>query len=196
MLSIIPEPSLLSWLLHEQSLTEKLRNACGDAQLEVLAQRWQLPDHWDQSVLKLGSVDNSDLADKPQDVGLGIMNYQQPLDSASVMHREILRRAFDAPCWYARTILPLTTFNANATLFARLKTEPLGHLIFNGTQIQRASLQHYCISPASEEYSWLNESMHQGAEKLWVRLSEFFVNARDSFFLVEILLPGLSRYLS
>jgi len=167
---VIRDLQMLPWLLHEESLTEKLSDAAGDARLDVLDQRWESPDAWDLIVLKLNTT--------------------------SVMHREILMWAFDSPCWYARTILPDTTFQANTALFDRLKTEPLGHLIFNGTEIQRASLTHYRISPSSPEYSWLNESMHQGALELWVRLSEFVVNGRDSFFLVEILLPGLSRFLT
>ena len=167
-----PPPQILPWLVYENSLTQKLSDIAGDARLNVLDQQWELPDEWDLSVLKL------------------------KLDTTSVMHREILMWAFDSPCWYARTILPDTTFQANTTLFNRLKTEPLGHLIFNGTEIQRASLTHYMISSSSLEYSWLNESMHQGSMELWVRLSEFTVKGRDSFFLLEILLPGLLRFLS
>ncbi len=167
---MISDPKILPWLVYEKSLTKKLNDTAGDARLDVLDQRWESPDAWDLIVLKLNTT--------------------------SVMHREILMWAFDSPCWYARTILPDATFQANTALFNRLKTESLGHLIFNGTEIQRASLTHYMISPSSPEYNWLNESMHQGAAELWMRLSEFVVNGRDSFFLVEILLPGLLRFLS
>lgn len=166
----IPPLELQPWLVYEESLTQKLCETAGDAQLEVLGQHWESPDVWDSSALKLSNV--------------------------SVMHREILMRAHNTPCWYARTILPDTTFQANLTLFERLKTEPLGHLIFNGTEIQRASLIHYMISSTSPEYGWLNESMHQKNLHLWMRLSEFIVNDHHSFFLAEILLPGLTRYLS
>lgn len=161
---------ILPWLVYEQSLTQKLNDAAGDARLDVLDQQWELSDAWDQRVLKL--------------------------DAMPVLHREILMWAYDTPCWYARTILPETTFKANTALFDRLKTESLGHLIFNGTEIQRVSLTHCMITPASPEYNWLNESMHKKSPALWMRLSEFLVNSHDSFFLVEILLPGLMRYIS
>ena len=160
---------LLPWLVYEQSLTNKLHATAGDARLDVLDQRWELTNAWDQNILKLNST--------------------------QVMHREILMWAFDAPCWYARTILPAATWEANTALFDRLKTEPLGHLIFDSTEVKRGSLMHYMITPASVEYSWLNELMHQGESELWVRLSEFVVNDTHSFFLVEILLPGLFVYL-
>ena len=158
---------LIPWLVYEQSLTQKLKIAAGDARMEVLDQRWDVPDVWDKNVLNI--------------------------ENTNVMHREILMWAWDTPCWYARTIIPDTTWQDNITLFDRLKSEQLGQLIFNGTDIKRVSLTHYSILPSSIEYKWLHESMHQGAPTLWVRLSEFKVHDRDAFFLVEILLPGLLR---
>ena len=165
-----PSPQLLAWLIYEQSLTQKLKAASGDARLEVLEQRWELSDAWDQNTLNM--------------------------DLSTVLHREILMWGLDTPCWYARTIIPDTTWQANRVLFDRLKKESLGQLIFNGTEIKRVSLMHYPITPSSIEYHWLNEAWHQAAPVLWVRLAEFVVNDHDSFFLVEILLPGLLRYMS
>ena len=165
-----PAASLLPWLVYEQSLTQKLEAITGDARLQVLNQDWELPDAWDQSILKL--------------------------NNKQVLHRQIIMWAYDLPCWYARTIIPDTTWQSGTTLFERLKTESLGHLIFNGNEIQRVSLKHYLITPSSSEYHWLSESWHTGASELWVRLAEFVVYGKEPFFLIEILLPGLLRYLS
>ena len=165
-----PPLPLLSWLVHEQSLTQKLQSVAGDARLEVCDQRWEIANAWDQRVLNL--------------------------DASTVMHRDITMWAFDSSCWYARTILPDATYQANSTLFDQLKHEPLGHLIFNGTEITRSSLVHYSITPSSEEYTWLSASLHQDAPILWLRLSEFKVEGQHSFFLVEILLPGLVKCIS
>ena len=165
-----PPPHLLPWLIHRESLTQKLIDVAGDAQMEVVNQQWEAPNQWDQQVLQC--------------------------KTASVMHREIIMRSANHACWYARTILPDTTYQTNIALFDRLKKERLGNLIFNGTEIQRASLIHFMISPTSQEYTWLTPSLHQNASELWVRLSEFIVNKQHSFFLIEILLPGLMRYLS
>ena len=165
-----PPEILKPWLVHQQFLTEKLHAITNDTYLKVLDQRREAPDAWDISILKLKAT--------------------------QVIHRQILMCAYEAPCWYARTIIPDTTWLANTRLFDRLETESLGHLIFNGTEIQRAYLTHYMISPSSIEYGWLNESWHRGVSTLWVRQSEFVVNSKDSFFLIEVLLPGLLRYLS
>ncbi len=162
-------PTLLRpWLVHEQSLTQKLKTIAGEARLEIYDQRWEQSDAWDLYKLKLKNT--------------------------HVLHREIIMWAFDSPCWYARTILPDSTYLANTRLFDRLKDEPLGQLIFNGTDIKRASFTQYEIFPSSMEYQWLSESLHQDASALWVRLSEFVVNDKSAFYLVEILLPGLLRY--
>lgn len=163
-----PPEHLIPWLIYQQSLTHKLHSAAGDARLDLLGQSWEASDAWDQSMLALNQL--------------------------NVLHREILMWAFDTPCWYARTILPKATYEADALLFDRLRDEPLGHLIFNSPKIKRASLVHYPISPNSMEYAWLTPLMHQNVHLLWVRLSEFKIQSEHSFFLVEILLPGLLRY--
>jgi chorismate--pyruvate lyase len=196
-----PNALLLPWLTHEHFLTEKLKSTAGDARLEVLSQRWELADDWDCAHLT-------------------------DVKAQRVLHREIVMWAFDTPCWYARTILPDATKQANRALFDRLQTESLGHLIFHGTDITRVSLKSYCVDEQTTEYGWLQPWMHQDATRLWVRLSEFSVlshvvpaqagihaqhdhytsskmdprlhgdDNKASFFLVEILLPGLMRYLS
>lgn len=165
-----PSTALMPWLTCETSLTNKLTLAAGDARLDVRAQHWEKPDEWDLTVLKLNAIE--------------------------VMHREIAMWAFDVPCWYARTILPIATYNNNCQLFDRLKNESLGELIFNGNHIKRVSLNRYMISQSSHEYNWLHELAPNDASPLWMRLSEFTVTSGDSFFLAEILLPGLLRYIS
>lgn len=165
-----PPANILPWLAYTHSLTEKLNALTGNTRLDVLHQSWDKPNAWDLHVLSL--------------------------DCDQVMHREIAMRSFDSVCWYARTILPLSTYQSNKVLFDRLQNESLGELIFKSQQIERLSLTHYAISPESIEYTWLNKNLHEDAPILWVRLSEFQVNHDSSFYLLEILLPGLLRSLS
>lgn len=165
-----PPEVLLPWLTWERSLTHKLPGAAGDARLDVLSQEWGEADVWDQARLNLSQ-------------GL-------------VMHRNIVMWAFDSPCWYARTIVPKATYEWNENTFLRLETEPLGSLIFGGTDIKRNFLMHYAVSSSSIEYAWLQPWMHQEAPVIWVRLSEFQMKQGGVFFLVELLLPGLMEYLS
>lgn len=175
MLKKPPEP-LLPWLTYTKSLTQKLYDLTGNTKLEIINQQWQLPDAWEQTVLKI-----------PMNEATG----HQEL----VFHREILMKSLDVPCWYARTIIPTQTYENNKTLFKRLEQESLGQLIFNGPEIQRVSLKHYPILADNTEYRWLDKSLHQQQSSLWMRLSEFIVNQQNTFFLAEIILPGLLRYI-
>ncbi len=159
-------PALLSWLTYQSSLTERLKAIAGDARLDILGQRWESPDVFDEQVLQL--------------------------DSHRVLHREILTWAWDEPYWYARTIIPSTTYDVDPLFFGRLKTESLGHLIFNENRIKRDDLEHYTIDKEAIEYQWLTPVMYAQTETLWVRKSQFRLDSVP-FFLIEILLPALMR---
>lgn len=119
-------------------------------------------------------------------------------DGSRVMRREIVMWAFDSPCWYARTLVPLATYHANEALFERLQTESLGDLIFHGTDIKRVSLTSYSITKQSPEYAWVRKWLQQDVARLCVRQSDLSINSSilHPFTLKEILLPGLMRYLS
>lgn len=160
--------ALLPWITYQDSLTERLKATAGEARLDVLAQRWVLPNWWDTHVLQI--------------------------DSETVLHREILIWAHHKPCWYARTVIPYTTYHTDAAFFNRLEKESLGELIFNQVRVKRVYQINYPINDQSIEYHWLTEAMHYQTKTLWVRLSTFVIDDDRPFFLIETLLPGLMRY--
>ena len=159
---------LMPWVIHQDSLTERLHSKSGHTRLEVLKQCWELPDWWDKHVLRI--------------------------DSDAVLHREILMWAGQEVCWYARTIIPKTTYQVDTLLFNRLQEESLGSLIFNESRIKRLYMTHYPISDQSIEYHWLNQWLPCVTDILWVRMAVFTVNDVFPFFLIETLLPTLERY--
>ncbi|WP_133127437.1 chorismate--pyruvate lyase family protein [Legionella nagasakiensis] len=163
-----PPNELLPWIVYQSSLTDKLKQEAGEANLTLLRQQWDSPDWWDEHVLTL--------------------------KNDPVMHREILMCAEHEPCWYGRTIIPKQTYESDVTFFARLKKESLGQLIFDNEIIERISLMSYAINPQVIEYHWLTDVMHGHATILWARFSVFMIHKQFSFYLVEILLPGLMRY--
>ncbi len=173
MLVNFPE-HLISWLTWTQSLTEKLRLCAGDASLHVLKHQWEACDDWDKSVLNL--------------------------HDARAIHREILMRAHQVPCWYARTILPEKTILADEALFDRLKNESLGQLIFQSGRVERCSIKHHVIKPTSLEWAWLPTDVFLNTASglpihLWCRLSEFaLIASGHRFYLLEVLLPGLEQF--
>ena len=160
--------TLEPWLTHPHSLTERLIMKAGHAHLNVLRQSWQATDWWDKQMFQV--------------------------QDSTVWHREIVMTASDEPCWYARTIIPRTTYEANEKTFDRLQKESLGKIIFNDSRIERLFLFHYPIDAKSIEYYWLNDMLHQHSKIVWVRLSAFSIDKNTPFYLVEIMLPGLMRY--
>ena len=161
-------PSLLPWIAYPHSLTERLQVKAGNTRLQVLEQRWEKPNWWDKYVLHL--------------------------QCKTVLHREILMWAWNDACWYARTIIPETTYNADHLFFNRLQAESLGAMIFKEKKVRRIHLLHYPIGTQSIEYYWLTPLMHCSAPELWVRLSCFMIHDEHPFYLIETLLPGLQRY--
>lgn len=153
------------WLVYTQSLTDKLRQETGDAQLSVINQNQIQATWWDRFVLKI--------------------------DAQAVTQREILMSAHGNPCWYARTIIPENTLAANELFFGRLKQESLGDIIFGNDSIKRINMINYVIDANCIEYYWLDSAMRGQSQIFWARLAMFDMNGAAPFFLIEILLPGL-----
>lgn len=166
-----PPDCLLPWLEHEHSLTEKLKNITGHAVIKLLKQEWESPNWWDKFALGLNQI-------------------------SSVLHREILMISKNEVCWYARTIIPASCYDANVEFFSRLRQESLGVMLFNHKEVKRQQMCFYAIDSSTLEYHWLPVQYSEQANILWVRLSVFAFKENAPFYLVEIFLPGLLRALN
>lgn len=156
------------WLHHKHSMTDKLKTFSNEVTLTLLNHTFEQANLWDQTQLLLKATDR-------------------------VLHREILMLAGTIPCWYARTVIPQTTYDANGSPFTRLQSEALGDIIWSNPSIARTAMQRFEITPNSLEYTWLTPFMHENAPSLWVRLSTFAYLQQHPFYLLEILLPGLMK---
>lgn len=159
-----PNPLLNPWLTCQTSLTAKLEQAAGDAQLAVLQQAWKRAGWWEKYALNI--------------------------DNQQVLQREIVMYAREKACWYARTLIPKVTYDNHADFFDRLDKQILANLIFNNDLINRKEFVNYAVNKNCLEYYWLENSLASESDYLWVRGSQFTISD-DSFYLMEILLPGL-----
>lgn len=116
------------------------------------------------------------------------------MEAQRVLHREIIMYAFDIPCWYARTIIPHTTYQVHPLWFDRIKKESLTGLLFNESTVKRSALVYMLLEPDSIPYQWLPTGIHHDEKQLWGRLSTFLIGFDAPFYLFELFLPGLERY--
>lgn len=158
------------WLTHTLSLTEKLRTMTGQAHIELMRQGWERASWWDTRVLGV-------------DVDL-------------VFKRNIIMRSHNNACWFATTIIPESTYDLEKPFFDRLEIGPLTPLVFNEPKVVRTGLFHYAIDAQCIEWYWaLREGLSLESPS-WVRLSTFRFLYSASFYLIEIMLPGLKKSIS
>ena len=161
---------LVPWVMCQTSLTERLRSHAHEVRLQIIEQGFGPPNIWDKNVLQMKNV--------------------------AVFHRDIVLWAGDEACWYARTIIPDTSYQAQDAFFNRLQKEPLGALIFDNPHVVRIHRVDYPIDKRSLEYHWVMNVMAVNAElptMLWTRLSVYTYD-EVPFYLVEIFLPAVEKY--
>lgn len=105
--------------------------------------------------------------------------------------REILMTSQNRHCWYAKTLVPKSTYQVYVHLFAA-QEQPLGHIIFSQPEIHRLSLRHFVL-PEKDKNTLSYTQM--GEEFLWTRESKWLFNTHHSFTIQEIFLPGLKDLL-
>lgn len=161
-----PPEWLKEWLLEEGSLTAKLQKITGASALKPLRNNWQKPDWWANHVL-LHQEDK-------------------------VFQREIIISSHGLPCWYARTIIPSSTYYTFCDIFEKLATKSLGDIIFSEPHIERTALCFYKVEKENIEYYWPKKYHLKVQEGMWTKLSHFMIDARFPFYLSEIFLPEFS----
>lgn len=159
-------PFLFDWLRNQNPMTDKLASAKGSAHLKVLSQNWVQSSWW--------------------------ANHLFETKEEKVFQREIMMQCGDKDYWYARTLIPQSSYDLNPDFFRRLETESLRNLIFEEREVHRLQLIHYPVNQQCIEYHWVRNYIETINSNLWVRFAEF--SYRDSvFYLIEILLPDLEN---
>lgn len=164
----IPLP-IIDFLCCVDAITDKLKECSQKVRMEVLSHAQAPVNWWERYVL-------------------GMTHH------ASLLRRDIVTFSQEHACWFARTMVPDTTYHANPVFFDRLHNEPLAHLIYNEPRISRERIYSYTVSPQMLEYHWPAPMWILQASSLPVRVSIFRLEETFEsyrFYLVEIFLPGL-----
>lgn len=162
-----PPPGLQNWLDYPISITDKLKAHTPEVRLTCLKEGWGMLDSWET----------------------------RHLPNTEIFRREILMYAGQHTCWYARTMIPKTTYLGEAARFERLGRENLGQIIWQASDIKRQHMAQFSLTKSSFIYKYLETiGLELNEETLWGRLSTFTIKHTLPFYLLEIFLPELQHY--
>ncbi|MBN9230124.1 MAG: 4-hydroxybenzoate synthetase [Legionella sp. 40-6] len=158
---------VLAWLNWQASLTDRLRELTGEAEVQLLKQQWLNTDFWARSMLSIKDT--------------------------MVFQREILMKSQGISYWYARSIIPKSCYDLEADFFQRLNEESIRNLIFDEPKVERINSVNYVIDQQCVEYYWVKKYIPNLPTPLWVRLAEYSFLGRESLYLLEVMLPEVGE---
>jgi len=91
---------------------------------------------------------------------------------------------------YARTVIPLQTYNAMRQRFNALGNKPLGELLFTDPSVKRGPIEVACLKPGQWLYEMALLEEEYRPEELWGRRSRFYLGG-NILLVNEIFLPTL-----
>lgn len=79
---------------------------------------------------------------------------------------------------YARTIVPLATYNAMPSRFNQLGSRPLGEMLFTDPSVKRGEIEISCLKPGQWLYEMAVLEETTRPQALWARRSQFFIRGK------------------
>ena len=162
------DPSVLSWLRDQGSLTRRLVNRCGSAfSVRVLSQQWVKPQIEEAQILRIA----------PQQ---------------KVLLRQVQLLCEQKVLVYARSIIPLDTLKGKHRRLKYLGDRPLGGYLFANPGLQRDQQQLAKILPRDPVFEIALSDSPGDCECIWGRRSLFKIDGK-SLLVSEFFLPELIR---
>lgn len=161
----VPELAL-RWLLDPASLTRRIRAACtGQFRVEVLAEGWARPEY--SEARELG-------------IRTGSWGFV----------REVQLLCDEHPWVYARTVIPRSTLTGPQRQLTRLKTRPLGEVLFADPTMRRGPVEIARLTPCDKLYPAATRHLAPRPEAVWGRRSLFTLSGKP-LLVCEVFLPGI-----
>ena len=161
----VPE-SVLRWLLDPASLTRRIQSACpGCFRVEVLFQGWAQPQH-----------------NEARELGMRTGSWG--------FVREVHLLCDGRPWVFARTVIPRTTLTGPRRRLTRLKTRPLGAVLFADPTMQRGPVEIARLTPCDKLFPAAIQQLVQQPEMIWGRRSLFTLGGKP-LLVSEIFLPDI-----
>ena len=166
----IPE-ALSEWIQCTTSITDRAKKYAGHIEIELLNHEWTLKTFEE--------------------------TYPYVIKTEPLFLREIYMRCDDVPWWYARTLIPKTTYHLRQSRLDALGACPLGDLLYHDPLIVRTPFEYSALSPSTPEYKQALSHLPlcSGIDLLWARRSIFWIEKKP-LFLMEVFLPTLLKALT
>lgn len=165
-------PSILSWLVDEGSLTQRLKNHCPNQfSVQVLAEEWVKPDLSEARLLGI------------------------PL-SQNVLLRQVHLKCNDQLCVYARSVIPLSTLQGKHHRLQFLGDKPLGEYLFSNPTLKRSKIEWSKLTRGSSLFTiamadQIESDRAESDQPIWGRRSLFQIDTK-SLLVSEFFLPVLA----
>jgi len=162
---VLPK-EVAAWLKESGSLTKAVLMACdGRFNLQLRGQRW----------------------------GRGYASERDLLGMRQGSHgliREVELRCDENAWVFARTLIPATSFRGRAKRLARLRTKPLGAVLFADRSTQRVLSEVARITPRHALYHVATEKLLDKPAEIWGRRA-IYRYAKQPILVNEIFLPAI-----
>jgi chorismate--pyruvate lyase len=156
---------LRNWLIYPGSLTRQLQQHCEQTvSVKVLASRWQRPLP-DEALLLNQSA------------------------AQFALQREVQLLDGDKARVYARTVIPVKTYQAMCQRFDALGNQPLGEMLFTDPSVSRGPIEVASLRPGQKLYEMAVHDLSSRPQQLWGRRSCFYL-AGKVMLINEIFLPA------
>ena len=164
----VPE-SALRWLLDPASLTRRVQAACdGCFRVQVLGQGYARPQRNEAQRLSMR-------------------------EGSSAFVREVHLLCDELPWVFARTVIPRTTLTGPRRHLTRLKSRPLGAVLFADPSMERGPVEIARLAPGDRLYPIRSRERRIDAPIVWGRRSVFTL-AGHPLLVSEIFLPDIPEH--
>jgi len=161
----IPEPDL-RWLLDPASLTRRILSVCrGRFRVDVLNQGFRRPHLNELQVLGMRAPD------------WGFV-------------REVQLLCDEVPWVFARTVIPRHTLTGPHRRLTRLRSRPLGAVLFADPTMRRGPVEIARLTPGDKLYPVAMNRLGPTAPEIWGRRSVFTLSGKP-LLVSEIFLPAI-----
>ena len=162
------DPSTISWLRDQGSLTRRLVGLCGNAfSVRVLSQRWVTPLFEEAQLLRCSP-------------------------KQKVLLRQVQLLCGRKVLVYARSIIPLDTLRGKHRRLKYLGDKPLGGYLFANPQVQREQQHWASVVPGDPLFDIVLSCSRGDCESIWGRRSLFRIDGKP-LLVSEYFLPELLR---